>query len=324
MSYPLRRILPGRLYGATTRTLHARLLLRPSELLNTIVKGIIALAAKRYGVKVCYFVVMSNHVHLLVIPETQERMRAFMNFVNGNLAQEAGKLHGWREKFWSRCYRLIEISDEPEAQVSRLRYLLAHGCKEKLVKRPNDWPGASALQGLLGDQTVTGHWFDRTAEYHARRRGEKVTSWDFASLETLEIEPLPCWSELDSEQRKHLVEAIVDEIEESTRQQLKESGESVLGARRVLRQDPHSTPNAPKKSPAPLYHAHSLESWLVYKEEWDAFRANYRDTVARLYHRLVLGLPIDDILFPAGSFPPTLPLSLTEQNRLANPPPATS
>ena len=48
-----------------------------------------------------------------------------MEYLDGNLAKEAGRLHGWREKFWGRPYAHVVVSDEPEAQEQRLRYLLS-------------------------------------------------------------------------------------------------------------------------------------------------------------------------------------------------------
>jgi hypothetical protein len=56
-----------------------------------------------------------------------------MDYVDGNIAREIGRLHHWREKFWSRRYRDILVSHEEEAQVARLGYLLGHGVKEGLV-----------------------------------------------------------------------------------------------------------------------------------------------------------------------------------------------
>ena len=39
-------------------------------------------------------------MHMLLIPGSVDQLRRFMNFVNGNIAKEGGRLHGWREKFW--------------------------------------------------------------------------------------------------------------------------------------------------------------------------------------------------------------------------------
>ena len=235
MSYPLRWIQPGRLYETTSRAIHSRLLLRPSDELNTIINGILAKAVEKYDVQICDYIVLSNHMHMLLIPGSADQMRRFMNFVNGNIAKEGGRLHGWKERFWGRRYRLIAITNEPEAQIGRLKYLLANGCKEGLVRKPEDWPGARGLPYLLKGVPIVGHWFNRTAEYRARRRGEKIGRWDFAEACSFELEPLPCWKHLPQEERQRLVLELVKEIEQETRERLEAEDRSPMGARRVLR-----------------------------------------------------------------------------------------
>ena len=43
-------------------------LLRPSRDLNEIVNGVLARAVARYKVAICASVVLSNHMHLLLVP----------------------------------------------------------------------------------------------------------------------------------------------------------------------------------------------------------------------------------------------------------------
>ena len=50
-----------------------------------------------------------------------QRLASFMNYLNSNLAREAGRLIRWREKFWGRRYQAILVSQEAEAQIGRLR-----------------------------------------------------------------------------------------------------------------------------------------------------------------------------------------------------------
>jgi REP-associated tyrosine transposase len=78
-----------------------------------------------------------------------------MNYVNSNVAREAGRLHDWKEKFWGRRYRAIPILDEV-AQVDRLHYLLSHGCKEGLTDHPRVWPGVSSFDAMLRDESTRG------------------------------------------------------------------------------------------------------------------------------------------------------------------------
>ena len=303
MSYPLRWIRPGHLYETTSRAIHSRLLLRPSAELNTIINGILAKAVEKCDVKVCNYIVHSNHMHMLLIPGSVDQLRRFMNFVNGNIAKEGGRLHGWREKFWGRRYRLIPITNEPEAQVSRLRYLLANGCKEGLVRKPADWPGASGLMCLLKGVPIVGHRFDRTAEYRAGRRGDTVGRWDFAQECSFELEPLPCWEHLPPAERQKLVLGLVQEIERETRERLEAEDRSPMGARRILRQNPHDRPKKTKRFPAPLVHAATWDEWIGFKKEWEDFRHRYRGAAERL------GRGALDVVFPRGSIPPPLPVS---------------
>ena len=144
------------LVEVTCRVLHGLFLLRPSRDLNEIAHGILARAASRYDVEICAYVVLSNHMHLLLVASDAEQLSLFMGYVNGNLAKEAGRLHHWRERFWGRRYSHVVLSDEPTAQEERLRYLLEQGCKENLVRRPEDWPGASSTRALLTGQAVRG------------------------------------------------------------------------------------------------------------------------------------------------------------------------
>jgi hypothetical protein len=87
-----------------------------------------------------------------------------MQFVNANVAKEAGHLHVWRERFWSRRYRSIVVADERAAH-ARLRYILGHGAKEGLVGTPAAWPGPNCIAALTTGDIQRGIWFDRSAEY---------------------------------------------------------------------------------------------------------------------------------------------------------------
>ena len=269
-----------------------------------MVIGVLARAARRYRMKVCYFVVMSNHMHLLLIPRNARQLARFMNYVDSNVAKEAGRLHGWRQKFWGRRYKPIAFTDEQQAQVEGLRYLLAHGCKEGLVRKPSEWPGASGLVALLTGRPVVGRWFDRTAEYYARRSGEKPGKWDFAREESLVLSPLPCWAHLAAEEICAEVLQMVTEIERETRDRLKTQDRSPLGPKRILKQNPHEQPARTKKSPAPLVHAATLEAWIQYKEAWQEFQSRYRSAAERYRRGDALAVFPEGCFRPLGAFVP--------------------
>jgi REP element-mobilizing transposase RayT len=173
MSQTLRYIPPSSVSACgmvevSCRTLQARFLLKPSKRLCELFLGILARAQTLYPVKIHAVVCLSTHYHMLVTPKDTQELSRFMDFFQGNLARKAGVLHDWQGKFWGRRYDMIPVSDEPEAQVGRLRYVLENGCKENLVARPGDWPGPSSVKAQLRGAPLEGIWHDRTGEWEAR------------------------------------------------------------------------------------------------------------------------------------------------------------
>ncbi len=284
----------------TLRVIHGRFLLRPSDDLNEIVLGILGRAQEACGIRLHAFIFMSNHYHLiLTVPDT-EALARFECYLNGNLAKEAGRLHGWKEKVWSRRYTAIPILDDV-AMVQRLEYLLSHGCKEGLVARPQDWPGASSLQAMLTGEPIRGYWFNRTAEWYARRRGTSVDKYAFATEHEVELSPLPCWERLAEDEYRRRIQAMVREIEAKTHASNRDAGVLPLGALHVLAEDPHRHPDDPARSPAPRCHTSLASLRREYLAAYYAFIDVYVEASA-LFRSGKL-----DTEFPADCFPPSAP-----------------
>src|SRR3954465_2260017 len=298
------RFIPegGALVEVTSRALQSRLLFRPSPELNQIIIGTLARAKKSHNkVRVCFFVGVSNHMHLLLWVENARDLSKFMGYFLSKLAREVGRLTDWKEKIFGQRYEEIVVRDEEAAQGARLRYCLAHGAKEDLVDRPRDWPGVHCVRALLEGEVLEGLWFDRTQEYAARRRGEKFEPLQYATREVLALDPLPCWKHLTEEQRRSRVAALVEDIELETAARRKRTGAKPLGVAAVLAQNPLQRPKKNKKSPAPASHAASK---AVRRELWDAyalFVAAYRSAAEKLR------AGVRNVVFPRGCFPPALP-----------------
>lgn len=300
MARDIRFVPEGALVEVTCRTLHGRFLLRPSPKLEDLIVGILARAAGRYEVGICAFVFLSNHCHMLLLPRNALHLARFMNYVNANIAKEAGRLHGWREKFWGRRYRAIVISDEEAAQTARLRYLLQQGCKEGLVASPRHWPGASSVKALTTGSSLRGIWIDRTRQWHAQQRGESSAEIHFAETEALKLAPLPCWDGLASHQAQTRVRAMVREIEISTAEEHVANGSEPMGVAAILEQSPHARPTRVDRSPAPRFHAATRSARRELHAAYAWFLAAYRDAA----HQLRCG--VRQVVFPDGSFPPPL------------------
>ena len=290
---------PSGLVEITTRTQHGRFLMRPSEKVNDIILGVLGRAQSKYGVDLHAFVFLSNHKHILGTVEDEEQMALFTGYLNGNLAKELGRLHGWRQKFWGRRYHSASVSLTEEDQIRRFMYLLENACKEGLVGSPLDWPGVSSASALYhGETTMQGTCFDRTARYRASLRGEYK---EFPSIETVHLTPLPFLQQRSADEQRAFYVDAVHEVEHRTAQRHEENGTRPLGARAIRRQNPHDEPKAFKDSPAPLFHAANPEDfWAMYNAR-KAKVAAYRVAAERLKRGET------DVRFPEGCFPPRLP-----------------
>ena len=299
MARPL-RYLPGRtLVEVTCRTVQGRLLLRPSAVFDEALIGALGRAQRHFGLKIVAITALSNHLHLLALPDDARQLADTMEYFLSKLAREVGRLYDWREKVWGRRYRAIPVSDEPEAQVERLRYLLENGTKERLVAHPRDWPGVHSVAALVDGKELAGVWTDRTAEYQARKKNEELLPGENQFREVVTLTPLPCWARLDEAERPRRARELVDDIAAAAK--VARRGAAVLGPERILRQSPHQRPSHSDRSPAPAVHAASKAMRIAMKAAYRAFIELYRRAADQLKtgNRLAV--------FPPGCFPPPLP-----------------
>ena len=297
------RFIPegGAVVEVTCRTLQGRFLLKPTEELGPIIIGVLAQAQKLYPVEIHAFVFLSNHYHLLLSVNNALQLARFMNYLNSNLAREAGRLFKWREKFWGRRYQAIVVSEEEAAQIDRLRYILSHGCKEGLVLRPQDWPGAQCVKALVEGRPLRGLWFDRTREYEAKTRGEAFHRLEHSTTETIHLEPIPCWRHLSKTGFRGRIRELVSQIETETANRHTREGTQPLGTKAILARDPHHRPLELKKSRAPAFHAATKAARRELVEAYGWFLEAYRLAAESMrrgdFHAS----------FPEGSFPPQRP-----------------
>jgi REP element-mobilizing transposase RayT len=282
MTRPLRFIPPSSFVEVTCRTIQGRFLLKPSSTMNDLLLGVLGRSLALYPeVRLHAFVFLSNHVHLLLsIPEAQALAR-FMNHLNSNLAREAGRLYDWKDKLWARPYHAIVVADVA-SQVGRLRYVLSHGVKERLVARPADWPGASCLRALTEGASLVGTWVDRARESAAGRRKKPTDPATYTTCYPVPLAPLPCWEELSAERHQVHCRELVAEIEQDFDTAGTLNGPSILGPEAVIAQDPHDRPRRSKKSPAPLVHAVTKAVRNAFRDAYRAFVEAFRYASAQL------------------------------------------
>jgi REP element-mobilizing transposase RayT len=298
-----RNIEPHSLVEVSCRAIASRFLLKPSREVNELIAGILARAARLYPVEVVAFTFLSSHYHGLLFVESPERLAEFMRYLNSNLALEMGRAHDWQCRFWGDRYSAIPVSNEEQAQVRRMKYILAAGAKEQLVARVTDWPGVHCARQLLTDTPLEGIWIDRTFEYRQRRSGKKVDPDKVRTIETLKFSRLPCWKHLTPESYRQRISELVEAIEEEARAVRLALGTKVVGKKAILQMSPHYAPGKQKRSRKPLFFAASKETRQRMYESFKAFLAAYTEASARLRDGHL------DAVFPSHCFPPALPFT---------------
>ncbi len=304
MSRPLRYVPHGgALVEITINMIQGRYLLRPDKRgrVNELVIGIVGRAQRLYSMSIVGISVLSSHAHVLVVPEDAEQMSAFMRHVGRNISDEIGRLHDWPGKMQERRYRAIQVSNEEEDQVGRLRYLLAAGVKEQLVERAIEWPGVHSARALTRDHQLRGWWFDRTREFAARQRCEHYGRYEYATEESVKLDPLPCWRHLPTKEVRRRVKELIRDIESEAAVERRATGKQVRGAETVMAADPHYRPPKLDRSPAPDFHARRkpVRKAMRYAYTWVVVEH------ARAAERLRGGNR--RVSFPEGTFPPGLP-----------------
>ena len=277
-------------FFVTSRCIQSRFLLRPSHHSNQLIIGVIAKAVKRFDIKLHGLCFMSNHYHLLLSSKNAQVLAQFMQFINGNIAREIGRLHGWREKFWSRRYVASIVLDE-HATEERMQYILANSVKEGLVRHPRYWPGVHSYRHLVEGTPLHGIWINRTALHlNPHLKEHEVTEHL-----SLKLERLPHLAELTEQKHRQLMKALTSEMLES----LDVRDKTFIGQKKVLSQNPTDAPRKTSKSPAPLCHTSSVELRRKFKQQFNDFVDAYKQA----YEELAKGL--FRLEFPEGSIPPT-------------------
>jgi hypothetical protein len=291
----------GALVEVTCRTIQGRLLLRPSQQVNDVVLGVLGRAQSLHPVEIVAFAFLSSHYHMLLRVEDAQQLANFMGHFNGNLARKLARLTGWTDKLWSRRYQAILISEEEAAQVDRLRYVLANGCKENLVASPLEWPGVHCARALLLGEPLEGTWHNRTLAYNFRLRGKTPDPSQVETRVTVQLSPLPCWRHLAPEAYRARLIELVRNIETTATAERGQKGIEPLGTEQILQQEPEARPETLEKSPAPFIHAATKKTRKALREAYAGFVAAYREAADRLKKG------DRDAAFPPGSFPPHLP-----------------
>lgn len=226
-----RQILPGTTYLVTRRCFQRRFLLRPSRLTNDTVGYLLAVAAKRYGLVVHVFCVLSNHLHL-VVTDPEARLPAFSQYLDSLVARALNASLGRWETFWApSSYSAVALTT-PEDIVAKSAYVLANPVAAGLVPKACRWPGLWSSPGsIAGDPLL----FERPGRFF-RKKGRLPQSAELALVAP------PGFA--DPEGFRDLLEAELKSLEARAREEAASSGRGFVGEKRIMKVRPSARPTS--------------------------------------------------------------------------------
>jgi putative transposase len=101
------------------------------------------------------FVVMPDHVHLLLTVESETTIERAVQFIKGGFSFRAGKELGMRSPVWQKGFSEVRITDS-EGFLQVRTYIRNNPVARHLVADPRDYPDSSAHPGFELDPIPRG------------------------------------------------------------------------------------------------------------------------------------------------------------------------
>jgi putative transposase len=97
------------------------------------------------------FVVMPDHIPLLLAPKPTLALERVMQFIKGGYSHRFMKETGSRMEIWERSFTNHRIRDASDYE-KHWSYIRLNPVRAKLVERPEEYPYSSARPGFSLDQ----------------------------------------------------------------------------------------------------------------------------------------------------------------------------
>ncbi|MEZ4226562.1 MAG: hypothetical protein R3B13_36785 [Polyangiaceae bacterium] len=282
-----RQVIPGRMYLITRRCTRREFLLRPSKRTDEAFLYCLGVACRRYGMKLCWLTVMSNHYHA-GIQDVDGCYPEFLRYFHSLLARCLNAHHGRWENLWASEQTCVVHLGDADAVFDKMVYSLCNAVKDHLVDRVHLWPGFCSYSSQLADRPVV---VKRPAWFFDE-------SGDMPEQVELHFARPPEFADLSSAQWVEKLRAAVAEEEAKAAAERQADGRRVLGRKAIRRQSPFACPKTCADRRVLRPRVASKNKWrrieLLTRNKW--FLQRYREAYARRR------AGESDVLFPHGSY----------------------
>jgi putative transposase len=135
--------------------------------------GLLREWSAKAGTEVWAYCLMPNHVHLILVPQTADGLRAALGETHRRYTRHVNFREGWRGHLWQERFHSF-VMDEAHL-LACARYVELNPVRAQLATRPQDWPWSSARAHLDGggDATVAAQpLLERVADWRSFLDGD--------------------------------------------------------------------------------------------------------------------------------------------------------
>jgi putative transposase len=143
------RTAPGSSYFVTTRCWQGRAIFQVPEIAEILLATIFKYRdAGSYALH--EFVVMPNHLHLLITPGQAISLEKDIQLIKGGSSYQIHKDRRHKMEIWQQGFHDWTIRDFDDWQ-AKAEYIRQNPVRAKLVQRAQDWPYSSAIAAFAID-----------------------------------------------------------------------------------------------------------------------------------------------------------------------------
>jgi REP element-mobilizing transposase RayT len=253
----IRMFQKDRVYFISNRTTEG-LPFVPTILINIFIFGIIARAISLHPhVKVCHFIFMGNHYHLMVVLKGDpDALKGFMEYFDGETAKLINRFRGKTgHNVWTRPYD-AEVILTFDAALNKIIYLYLNPVTAGLVSKIQQYPGVSSWKFFTRDRLKYFRFLGSagltrlpyggiTKKISCAILREKHKNTRFQTKNPLHIHPFlwaRCFPEGETKTEEDIKTLILDGISSGEKKIARKRGDKkVIGAHALSRQCFHKS-----------------------------------------------------------------------------------
>jgi putative transposase len=112
---------------------------------------------------------MPNLVHLVMVPSTEDGLRATPGEAHRQYSRHINLRQGWREHLWQERFHSFLVKEDYLLAI--VRYVECNPVAARLCRHPEDWPWSSAHARL---EDIDDDWYRPQTHSRTRSRLERL------------------------------------------------------------------------------------------------------------------------------------------------------